>query len=222
MSIMPLIISEKITEVIMSNQAFLDGMSEIFHMTDSNNLKNILLHGLQNHYNSYRQVDISNQEVNARREKVEHIYGHKIHDYVPFYFNPRNAMLYKNRNNARVIILGFDVRVIKDHQDDFLISNRNASADEAKFSKYLPDLQDPNFINFDDVFSLRWCNNGIVNNDIKQKMMAEILINDIVYSRYIRSIYVKDQVSKKAIEEQLAGDLKMYNINVIVDLAKFF
>ena len=53
-------------------------------------------------------------------------------------------------------------------------------------------------------------------------MMAEILINDVVYSRYIRSIYVKDQISKKAIEEQLAGDLKMYNINVIVDLAKFF
>ena len=219
---MPLIISEKITEVIRGNQAFLDGMREIFHMTDRNNLQNILLHGLQNHYNTYKQVDISNQEVNARREKVERIYGHKIHDYVPFYFNPRNAMLYRNRSNARVIILGLDVRVIKDHRNGFLISNRNASADEAKFSKNLPDLQDPNFINFDDVFSSRWCNNGIANNDIKQKMMAEILINDVVYSRYIRSIYVKDQASKKAIEEQLAGDLKMYNINVIVDLAKFF
>ena len=206
----------------MSNQAFLDGMREIFHMTDRNNLQNILLHGLQNHYNTYKQVDISNQEVNARREKVERIYGHKIHDYVPFYFNPRNAMLYRNRSNARVIILGLDVRVIKDHRNGFLISNRNASADEAKFSKNLPDLQDPNFINFDDVFSSRWCNNGIANNDIKQKMMAEILINDVVYSRYIRSIYVKDQASKKAIEEQLAGDLKMYNINVIVDPAKFF
>ena len=206
----------------MSNQTFLDGMREIFHMTDRNNLQNILLHGLQNHYNTYKQVDISNQEVNARREKIERIYGHKIHDYVPFYFNPRNAMLYRNRSNARVIILGLDVRVIKDHRNGFLISNRNASADEAKFSKNLPDLQDPNFINFDDVFSSRWCNNGIANNDIKQKMMAEILINDVVYSRYIRSIYVKDQISKKAIEEQLAGDLKMYNINVIVDPAKFF
>ncbi len=219
---MPLIISEKITEVIMSNQAFLDGMREIFHMTDRNNLQNILLHGLQNHYNTYKQVDISNQEVNARREKVERIYGHKIHDYVPFYFNPRNAMLYRNRSNARVIILGLDVRVIKDHRNGFLISNRNASADEVKFSKYLPDLQNTNFINFNEVFSQRWCNNGIRHDDIKQKMMAEILINDVVYGRYIRSIYVKDQVSKKAIEEQLAGDLKMYNVNVIVDPAKFF
>lgn len=207
---------------IMTNQFFLDKMSEIFHMTDYNNLKNILLHGLQNHYNAYKKVDISDREVNDRREKVEHIYGRKIHDYVPFYFNPRNAMLYKNRNNARVIILGFDVRVIKDHQDGFLISNRNASADDAKFSKYLPDLQNINFINFNEVFSQRWCNNGIRYDDIKQKMMAEILINDVVYSRYIRSIYVKDHVSKKAIEEQLAGDLKMYNINVIVDPAKFF
>lgn len=53
-------------------------------------------------------------------------------------------------------------------------------------------------------------------------MMAEVLINDIVYSRYISSIYVKDQASKKAIEDQLAGDLEMYNINVIVDPDKFF
>ena len=206
----------------MSNQAFLDGMSEIFHMTDSNNLKNILLHGLQNHYNAYKKVDISNREVNDRREKVEHIYGLKIHDYVPFYFNPRNAMLYKNKNNARVIILGLDVRVIKDHRTSFLISNRNASADEAKFSKHLPDLQNPNFINFNEVFSQRWCNNGIVNNDIKQKMMAEILIDDIVCSRYIRSIYVKNPIYKKAIEDQLGQDLKRYNINAMVDPAKFF
>ena len=180
------------------------------------------MHGLQNHYNAYKKVDISNREVNDRRKKVEHIYGRKIHDYVPFYFNPRNAMLYKNRNNAHVIILGLDVRVIKDHRNGFLISDRNASADEAKFSRYLPDLQNPNFINFDEVFSSRWCDNGFVYTDIKQKMMAEILINDVVYSRYIRSIYVKNQVCKKAVEDQLAGDLKMYNINVIVDPAKFF
>ena len=148
MSISVIIIPIKIMGAIMTNQFFLDKMSEIFHMTHSSNLKNILLYGLQNHYNAYKKVDISNQEVNARREKVKRIYGHKIHDYVPFYFNPRNAMLYKNRNNARVIILGLDIRVIKEHQDSFLVSNRNASADEAKFSKNLPDLQDPNFINF--------------------------------------------------------------------------
>jgi len=180
------------------------------------------LHGLQNHYNTYKQVDISNQEVNARREKVERIYGRKIHDYVPFYFNPRNAMLYKNRNNARVIILGLDVRVIKDHRNGFLISDRNASADEAKFSRYLPDLQNPNFINFNDVFSQRWSNNGVRYDNIKQKMMAEILIDDVVYNRYIRSIYVKNQMCKKAVEDQFGEDLKMYNINIIVDPTKFF
>ena len=83
-------------------------------------------------------------------------------------------------------------------------------------------MQNTNFINFNEVFSQRWCNNGVRYDDIKQKMMAEILIDDIVCSRYIRSIYVKNPIYKKAIEEQLAGDLKMYNINVIVDPAKFF
>jgi hypothetical protein len=207
---------------IMTNQFFLDKMSEIFHMTHSSNLKNILLYGLQNHYNAYKKVDISNREVNDRREKVEHIYGRKIHDYVPFYFNPRNAMLYPSRDNIHVVILGIDVKVIKDHRTGVLISDRNAAVNNARFSKYLPDLQNQNFINFNEVFSPRWCNNGVRYDDIKQKMMAEILINDVVYSRYIRSIYVKNQVCKKTIEDQLAGDLKMYNINVVVDPAKFF
>ena len=222
MSILSLIISKKITEVIMSNQAFLDGMSEIFHMTHSSNLKNILLYGLQNHYNAHKKVDISNREVNDRREKVEHIYGRKIHDYVPFYFNPRNAMLYPSKDNIHVVILGIDVKVIKDHLTRVLVSDRNAAVNNARFSKYLPDLQNPNFINFNEVFSQRWCNNGIVNNYIKQKMMAEILIDDIVCSRYIRSVYVKNPIYKKAVEDQLGEDLNMYNINVVVDPAKFF
>ena len=207
---------------IMTNQFFLDKMSEIFHMTHSGNLKNILLYGLQNHYNAYKKVDISNREVNDRREKVEHIYGRKIHDYVPFYFNPRNAMLYPSRDNIHVVILGIDVKVIKDHRTGVLISDRNAAVNNARFSKYLPDLQNQNFINFNEVFSQRWCNKDGKNYDIMQKMMAEILIDDIVCSRYIRSIYVKNQVCKKAIEDQLASDLKTYNINVIVDPAKFF
>lgn len=206
----------------MTNQFFLDKMSEIFHMTHSGNLKNILLYGLQNHYNAYKKVDISNREVNDRREKVEHIYGRKIHDYVPFYFNPRNAMLYPSRDNIHVVILGIDVKVIKDHRTGVLISDRNAAVNNARFSKYLPDLQNQNFINFNEVFSQRWCNKDGKNYDIMQKMMAEILIDDIVCSRYIRSIYVKNQVCKKAIEDQLASDLKTYNINVIVDPAKFF
>ena len=207
---------------IMTNQFFLDKMSEIFHMTDYNNLKNILLHGLQNHYNAYKKADISNREVNDRREKVEHIYGRKIHDYVPFYFNPRNAMLYKNRNNARVVILGLDVRVIKDHRTGVLISDRNAAVNNARFSKYLPDLQNQNFINFNEVFSQRWYNKDVKNYDVMQKMMAEILIDDIVCSRYIRSVYVKSPIYKKAVEDQFGEDLKMHNINIIVDPAKFF
>ena len=222
MSIYAIIIPIKIMGAIMTNQFFLDKMSKIFHMTHSGNLKNILLYGLQNHYNVYKKVDISNREVNDRREKVEHIYGRKIHDYVPFYFNPRNAMLYPSRDNIYVVILGIDVKVIKDHRTGVLISDRNAAVNNARFSKYLPDLQNQNFINFNEVFSQRWCNNGVRYDDIKQKMMAEILINDVVYSRYIRSIYVKNQVCKKTIEDQLAGDLKMHNINIIVDPTKFF
>lgn len=103
-----------------------------------------------------------------------------------------------------------------------MISDRNAAVNNARFSKYLPDLQNQNFINFNEVFSQRWYNKDVKNYDVMQKMMAEILIDDIVCSRYIRSVYVKSPIYKKAVEDQFGEDLKIHNINIIVDPTKFF
>ena len=103
-----------------------------------------------------------------------------------------------------------------------MISDRNAAVNNARFSKYLPDLQNQNFINYNEVFSQRWYNKDVKNYDVMQKMMAEILIDDIVCSRYIRSVYVKSPIYKKAVEDQFGEDLKIHNINIIVDPTKFF
>ena len=66
-------------------------------MTHINNLDSIIRNGLYPHNNTYKKTDISNVDVNDRRVRLEPIYHKQIHSYVPFYFNPRNAMLYRNQ-----------------------------------------------------------------------------------------------------------------------------
>jgi len=166
------------------------------HMTHINNLETIFKYGLQAHSNPYKKKDISNQEVNNRRESRENIYGRKIHEYVPFYFNPRNAMMYKNRYED-IVILAFDKELLA--QDDTLFTDRNASTSNVHFYNKVDDLDK---INWNLVKSNRWHDKAPI---AKQIMMAEVLVYKQVSMSYLKSIYVKNQITKNML-------MKKYNI----------
>ena len=89
-------------------------LTTVDHMTHIDNLAGILANGLLAHNNDHQQVDISNQAVNSRRSKPEPVYNKSIHDYVPFYFNSKNAMLYRNQKHFThgLIILGFNKNIL--------------------------------------------------------------------------------------------------------------
>ena len=78
------------------------GIYYLYHLTHKDNLENILRYGLQSHnlahQNNLIKKDISNKDVNKRRQKRDPIYKKSIHDYVPLYFNPRNPMMYVRKN----------------------------------------------------------------------------------------------------------------------------
>ena len=75
-------------------------------MTHYSNLVGIIKNGILPKNKLPNPVyDISNQDVQKRREKLEYIYNRQIHDYVPFYFNPKNPMLYVRRNIQHEIII---------------------------------------------------------------------------------------------------------------------
>jgi len=68
----------------------------LYHMTDLNNLASVLKHGLLSHNEAHKRGlvsrDISNEEVNHRRGR-KLINGILLHDYVNFYFQPKNPVL---------------------------------------------------------------------------------------------------------------------------------
>jgi hypothetical protein len=88
------------------------GVEFLYHMTHVDNIPSILKYGLQAHGNDFQKRDISNQEVNSRRSRREPIYGKRIHDYVPFYFSPRNPMLYVQNNEEDIVILVFPASIM--------------------------------------------------------------------------------------------------------------
>ncbi len=193
-------------------------ISTINHMTHIDNLETILKYGLYSHNNSYKKVDISNKEVNNRRSNKEPIYNKSINEYVPFYFNPRNAMLYKVQKdiNSDVIILGFSNIIVC--RNDVLFTNKNAASDTTIFEKDITNLLNFEFINWKNVFEESWYINGENDNDIKQIMMAEVLVYDHVPIKYIDTIYCQNN----AVVDSIKSRFSINNINIISKPDMFF
>lgn len=171
----------------------------IFYMLHVKNLPSIVEHGLLSHNKAYqlsdfKAEDISNQSVNNRRSVQDPFFKKSLHDYVPFYWNPRNAMLYstQNRFSDNIIILGFEIEkffryLIK--EKFFLFTNKNAACDNVRFiPPFLKLLLDITIgINLKSVFSASW----LYNDDVKQKMMAEILVYESVPFNLVTEIYIQ-------------------------------
>lgn len=194
------------------------GFKTISHMTHIGNLNNILEYGLLAHNNSYKQVDISNKEVNSRRDRIDPIYKKPVHYYVPFYFNPRNAMLYRNQQQFKdnIIILEFDNNIIL--SDNVIFTNANAATDRAYYTDKINTLLDKNFVNFEEVFSDSWNNYGNPDYVLKQTMMAEILIPKSVSCNHLKIIYCKT----KDMQQYIKNNFIIKNIEVIINPKIFF
>ena len=195
-----------------------NNIAYLYHMTHIENIENIFKYDLKSHNNKHKKVDISNKEVNNRRETTEPIYGHKIHDYVPFYFNPRNAMMWV-RQNENIVILAFDKNLfLKNIDKKVIFTNQNAATNNVKFYKNLENL---NNLDWNYIKANTW-NIPTKKSEIKQKMMAEILIYKKVEIKYIKKIYVKNTKMK---EELLKNEwIKKYcsHSDIIVNPYLFF
>ena len=167
----------------------------LYHLTHANNLSSILKYGLYAHNNRYQEMDISDKQVNSYRQQKEPIYHRPIHDYVPFYFNPRNAMLYRiqKQHGLNIVILEFASEILL--QDNTLVSDKNAATRDANFSNSLECLE---MINWNIVFSQSWNGYGI---HVKQAMMMEALVYkkqsiDKLQAIHCQSAYAARKINK--------------------------
>lgn len=177
----------------------------LFHMTHIDNLPSILKHGLHAHGNHHQKVDISDCNVNSRRARNEPIYNRPIHNYVPFYFNPKNHMLSKRRNiQDDIVILVLDRNLIL--SSGSLFTDGNASSDPTDFSNNLNDLDE---LDWECIYTEGYYSGF---SDGPRKRMSEVLVPDFVDVDNIQAILCNnidtqaniDTISKNTIESIIA------------------
>ncbi|MEI6333339.1 MAG: DUF4433 domain-containing protein [Methylococcaceae bacterium] len=189
-------------------------IATIDHMTHIDNLDSILEHGLLSHNNPHKKVDISNQEVNSRRNKIEPIYNRNIHNYVPLYFNPRNAMLYRNQKmfGDSIIVLAFDKDLLL--SENSIFTNGNAASDNTSYFNNINDLLQ---MDWNKIWSTSW--NGLEDSEtIKWSMMAEVLIYKKLEITKLVTVYCSSNKVKQYIENKY----QFGSVDISVDRHIFF
>lgn len=231
------IIQGLITKINIYRQNILDPSSEffkqspvsVFYMLSIQNLPSVTRLGLLSHNQAHNLLqdsihDISNQEVNHRRNKEEESYGKNIHDYVPFYWNPRNSMLWdiQLRFGEDIIILGFELKkffqfLFQRKQRGFLFANKNVACGDVKILPYLEEeyyedlckrhakqdlLYPVNIIKFDEFLDFKQIFKKVWRGDdwIKKIMMSEILVYENVPFELVTDIYVQTTEIKEEIQ----------------------
>ena len=162
------------------------GIEYLYHMTAIKNFPSIIEYGLWSHNAAHSKglvsIDISNKQVNSRRNRIIRMVGKNLHDYVPFYFNQRNAMMWCKRSiNQSLIILCINPNNL--HLKDSLFTDGNAAAYNTIFYS---DLEKLNKLHWQCIFSKT---SGLEFDGGKRKRMAEGLIYEVVNINKIKKIY---------------------------------
>jgi len=110
---------------------------ELYHFTHVNNLRGICEHGLLSQremaQRGLRAIDISDPDVQRWRDREEPVFGCPIHEYVPLYLNPKNAMLYKRRElRMDLVILAVPLAKVQKHV--YIFTDGNAASGSTVFS----------------------------------------------------------------------------------------
>lgn len=191
------------------------GVKYLYHITHISNLDNINKYGLLSHNNAHNRKlvneDISDSIVNNRRNRKEPIYGKSLHDYVPFYFNPKNPMLYKRLLTMENEIVIMRINLNSIYNKKFLFTDGNAASKKSTIFSRLENLE-----------KLDWAciNAGYWDDypDGKRKKCSEILIYDLVEVNYIDSICFNNHLTKGKISELF----KETEIDLKIDSGLFF
>jgi len=174
----------------------------LFHMTHIRNLRSIVELGLFCHDKAPEYLDISNAKVNARRSRAEPIHNRPLHDYVPLYFNPRNAMLFQKQCEFLDRVVLIEVRPEACLSDFSIFSEKNAAANDCKFAYCLSDVEK---FRWDRIRAENWSSGGITNIDSKQLMMSECLISEHIDTTQFSAIHTANDRTASEVRAMLHG-----------------
>ncbi|MBE5839399.1 DUF4433 domain-containing protein [Butyrivibrio sp.] len=184
------------------------GKTGLYNIQSIDNIPSIMARGLLSNEkaSSIEHISIAMQEVQERRDVVYVPNGMPLHKYANLYFDSKNPMLYKKKEeNENLCILKFSIKVLD--IDGAIVSDSNASSQYASFYSPEDGLER---IDFDLVYAKDWTDeNRFVYFHKKSVKCAEVLIPYKVPFDYVIGAAVYD----KSAEQKLLNmgfDRKIY------------
>lgn len=163
------------------------------------NVSSIMRSGLLSYEMASRvnHVSIAMEEVQTRRDSVQIPNGLKLHPYANLYFDPRNPMLSRRRNqNRELCILKFDIRVLD--LAGVIVSDKNASSNYAAFYEVEAGLKN---IDFNLVYAKYWTDDNYYEECRKKSIKcAEVLVPHSIPYEYVISAAVVNNNAKVRLE----------------------
>jgi hypothetical protein len=185
-------------------------IEELHYIAPISNIPSILQHGILCHNEAMKlpHVDISMNAIQEKRANKKVPNGLNLHDYANLYFDARNPMLYKRREQREELCI---LRINPDilNLPEVVLSDRNASS---AYAKFLPSPAGLNELDFDRIFAKYWTDTNLftewTNKSIK---CAEALVPDRIQSNLIIGAYVCNVNTQSSLIE--AGFALPININ---------
>lgn len=176
-------------------------------------MPSILAKGILSHNEAIKinHEDISMPEVQKKRANKTVPNGLKLHEYANLYFDARNPMMYKRKDQANDFCV---LRVSKAVMNipGTALSDRNASSNYARFLA----PEDIKNLDFDRIFIRNWSDseNKIAHYENTSIKCAEILVPKVIPPNYIIGAYVKNEFVKTKFKNSCA----LSNIEINSDL----
>jgi hypothetical protein len=174
------------------------------------NVPSVMQHGILSHERAARldHQSVAMAEIQDRRDHVHVPGGLRLHQYANLYFNARNPMMFKRKDQSDSLCV---LRVSRDvlGLERVVLADQNASSDYVRF---LGPAQ-LRFIQFDLVYADDWRHPGdqIAYFRHKAAMCAEVLVPGVVPPELIAGAYVVNQNAAQTLAA--TGFNRAVNIN---------
>lgn len=138
-------------------------------------------------------TSVADKEVQARRDEIRIPNGDKLHAYANSYFDARNPMMYKLKEQYEtmcVLRISSDILDIK----NAIVSDKNAACGFVRF--YIP-IDGINKLDYDTIFCECWLDKDEYEQKRKKyTKCAEVLIPKIISIDHIIGAYVANDLVK--------------------------
>ncbi len=189
------------------------GKSGFYNIMPIKNIPSVLQHGVLSyeHATNMPHSSVAMSEIQSKRNNVCVPNGMKLHEYANVYFDARNPMLYKRRDEE-ICVLKISPQILD--LPDVVVADRNASSDYVRFFEPQYSLDK---LNFNLIYAEYWKDDDYFEY-LKKKSFkcAELLVPHAINPAFITAVAVKDDNDKDKL-------LSMgFNKRIYVDKHLFF